>query len=517
MEKQSQKLADDMVKYNSKQIPIKEFKTGLGRSLNPENRWVHLSKIIPWDKLHETYADTLCKDYGRPAKDSRLIIGSIIVKHKKHLTDEELVEEIKENPYIQYFLGYEGFTYEKPFDPTLLVTIRKRLGQDAFQSFNRELLSRIEQVERDNPPDPKKKKRRKRNQEPPASKQSELSLNDKDSKEPFNKGQLLVDAFVAPQDIKFPTDLDLLNKAREHAERLIDLLFVPEPGKIKPRTYRRKARKDYLRVAKKKRKTKREIRSAIRKQLNYLRRDIGHIKVLLDPELGKPVSLSYRDLRIFWIIQELYRQQKQMYEKRKHSIPDRIVSISQPHVRPIVRGKAANPVEFGAKISGALVDGYAHVDHISWDAFNENQDLIEQVELYKARYGFYPESVIVDDIYGTRANRKYMKERGIRLSCKPLGRPKKMSEEERKAFWKQRRQDARVRNGIEGKFGEGKRKYGLDRIMAKTAPTSESWICSIFFVMNLARWERVLFVPIWEWLLSLIYAVKERKMLVFSV
>lgn len=505
-----------MVKYNPKQISIKEFKTGLGRSLNPENRWVRLAEILPWDQLHEIYADTLCRDFGRPAKYSRLILGSIIVKHKKHLTDEELIEEIKENPYIQYFLGYEGFTYEKPFDPTLLVTIRKRLGQDVFNDFNQELIARIQEVELANPPEPKKKKRRKKKQEPPPSNQSELSLEEKKTEGPSNKGQLLVDAFVAPQDIKFPTDLDLLNKAREEAERLIDLLYIPEPGKTKPRTYRNKARKDFLIIAKKKKKTKKELRQAIRKQLNYLSRDIGHILKLLDPKLGKPLPFSFKDQRKFWIIQEIFRQQLEMYKEKKHTISDRIVSFFQPHVRPIVRGKSSHPVEFGAKISAALVDGYAYVDHISWDAFNENKDLKAQVELYRERFGFYPESAIVDNIYGTRENRRYMKERGIRLSCKPLGRPKKMTEAEHRAFWKQLRKDTKKRNGIEGKFGEGKRKYGLDRIMAKTAPTSESWISAIFFVMNLSRWERVLFVLIRECLESLIEYVKEQRVLAFS-
>lgn len=506
-----------MVKYNPKQTSIEEYKTGLGRKLNPENRWVRLAEIIPWDQFHQIYASTLCEDFGRPAKYSRLILGSLIVKHKKNLSDDELVEEIQENPYIQYFLGYEGFSHKKPFDPTVLVYNRHRLGLTEFESLNQELMERIQQIERENPPEPKKKKRRKKRQDPPPSNQSELSLEEKEAEGPSNKGQLLVDAFVAPQDIKFPTDLDLLNKAREHAERLIDLLYTPEPGKIKPRTYRKKARKDFLVVAKKKKKTKSELRSALRKQLNYLHRDIGHVIKLLDPKLGKPLPVSFKDQRIFWIIQELYRQQLEMYQERKHTVSDRIVSLSQPHVRPIVRGKAAHPVEFGSKISASLVDGYAYVDHLSWDAFNENKDLINEVEQYRKRFGFYPESVIVDDIYGTRENRKYMKARGIRLSCKPLGRPKKMSEEERKAFWKQRRQDARVRNGIEGKFGEGKRKYGLNRIMAKSAPTSESWISAIFFVMNLARWERVLFVSIWESLQSLVEAVKERKVLAFSL
>ena len=245
IENHSKKRADEMVKYNPKQVSIREFKTPFGRGLNPKNRWVRLSEIIPWDQLHECYASTLCKDFGRPAKDSRLILGSIIVKHKKHLTDEELIEEIQENIYIQYFLGYEGFTHEKPFDASLLVTIRKRLGKEVFDSLNQQIMNRIREIERENPPEPKKKKRRRKRQDPPHSNQSELSLDAKASDEPSNKGQLLVDAFVAPQDIKFPTDLDLLNDSREHAERLIDQLYTPEPGKVKPRTHRKKARRDY--------------------------------------------------------------------------------------------------------------------------------------------------------------------------------------------------------------------------------------------------------------------------------
>jgi IS5 family transposase len=519
MENYSKKRADEMVKYNPKQITIRDFKTPFGRGLNPQNRWVRLAEIIPWNQLHETYASTLCKDFGRPAKDSRLILGSIIVKHKKHLTDEELIEEIQENIYIQYFLGYEGFSHQKPFDASLLVTIRKRLGKEVFDSLNQQLMDRIREIEREHPPEPRAKKKRRRKTDPPGSSEAGF-LDEGGSHEPPNQGQLLLDAFVAPQDIKFPTDLDLLNDAREHAERLIDQLYVPEPGKIKPRTHRNKARRDYLLLAKKKRKTLSELRSGIRKQLNYLRRDIGHIKDLLDPQPGKPVALSPRDLRLFWIIQELYRQQREMHQKRKHSIPDRIVNLLQPHVRPIVRGKTAHPVEFGAKISGALVNGYAYLDRICWDAYNENQDLIGQIERYKERFGFYPTDVIVDDIYGTRENRRYARSKGIRLSCKPLGRPRTMNEEERKAFWKQRRQDTGLRNQIEGKFGEGKRKYGLDKIMAKTASTSESWISAIFFVMNIARWERVFFVPFWNWLKKIVnrlfQVVKEQRMPVFT-
>ena len=159
-----------------------------------------------------------------------------------------------------------------------------------------------------------------------------------------------------------------------------------------------------------------------------------------------------------------------MYETRSHKVPGRIVSISQPHVRPIVRGKANKDVEFGAKISiSSQKEGYVSLDKISWDAYNESGDLAEQIEAYKNRFGYYPSSVHADAIYRTRANRRYCKQRGIRLSGKPLGRPRKVTadnQQQLSAERAQQRQDELDRIPVEGKFGNAKRKGTLDRIMA---------------------------------------------------
>ena len=174
---------------------------------------------------------------------------------------------------------------------------------------------------------------------------------------------------------------------------------------------------------------------------------------------------------------------------------DRIVNISQPHVRPIVRGKAGHDVEFGSKISVSLVDNIATIDHLGRDAFNEGQDLQAQVENYKTRYGYYPKVVLADGIYGTRVNRNYLKEKGIRFGGKPLGRPKKQTElnaEEIKNLKAQRKQDALERIPIEGKFGQGKNGYRLNYIRARTMKTAKAWIRSIFLVMNLLILNRII-------------------------
>jgi len=119
-----------------------------------------------------------------------------------------------------------------------------------------------------------------------------------------------------------------------------------------------------------------------------------------------------------------------MYQHKTNRIDDRIVSLTQPHIRPIVRGKAGKATEFGAKLSASSLDGYVFLDRISWDNFNESGDLITQVEAFKEFTGHYPESVHVvsealeeDRIYRTLNNRTWCKERGIRISGPPLGRP----------------------------------------------------------------------------------------------
>ena len=132
--------------------------------------------------------------------------------------------------------------------------------------------------------------------------------------------------------------------------------------------------------------------------------------------------LDFHQIRQYWIIQEVYRQQQQMYDQKTNKCSDRIVSIHQPHVRPIVRGKDGTPVEFGAKLVVSLTDsGVARVDHISWDAYHEASDLIPQVENYRERYGHYPECVLADKKYGTRENRQWLKEKGIRFRRSTTG------------------------------------------------------------------------------------------------
>jgi IS5 family transposase len=199
-----------------------------------------------------------------------------------------------------------------------------------------------------------------------------------------NEGELLLDATCAPADIAYPTDLSLFNQAREKLEKIIDTLHEPERGKsLKPRTYRERARKAYLAIVKQRRVKPRTMRKAIGKQLRFVARDLRILTELATT--GDLTRLSRRQYKELLVIQELYRQQQEMYSAGTHSTPDRIVSISQPHVRPIVRGKAKANVEFGAKLAISVVNGYAFQEHLSWDNYNEGNTLQASVEAYRTR------------------------------------------------------------------------------------------------------------------------------------
>lgn len=134
------------------------------------------------------------------------------------------------------------------------------------------------------------------------------------------------------------------------------------------------------------------------------------------------------------------------------------MSISQPYIRPIVRGKAKAPVEFGAKLDLSIDEkGIARLERLSFDAYNESDVLITAVENYKSRIGHYPERVLVDQIYRNRSNRAFCTEHGIRISGPALGRPKK----DDKADKKQEYIDNTDRIEVERAFSLAKRKYGL--------------------------------------------------------
>ena len=477
------------------QLSFENFYLPFGGKLSGENRWVRLAELVPWEQFENEYAEQFSQGQGAPAKPFRMALGALIIKEKLGTSDEETVEQIRENPYLQYFLGLSEYSDKAPFEASMMVHFRKRL--------NLEIVGRINERIVKPPKESGQKEIEEKQEKKEEQKKKEEKLEEKDVEkeqketEPANQGKLLLDATVAPSDIRYPTDIKLLNEAREQTEIVIDALYqqVKEQLPKKPRTYRREARTAYLQIAKQRKPNSKKIRKAMRQQLGYVRRNLAHIDTLIatGAKLSELKKHLYRNLLV---ISEVYRQQQLMYEQGCHRIDDRIVSITQPHVRPIVRGKSGTPVEFGAKLSVSCVDGHAFLDHLSWDNFNESGDLQHQVELFKSRFGHYPEAVYVDQIYRTRSNRAYCRNLGIRITAPPLGRP---VSDDVVAIRKQTLEDAKIRNQIEGKFGQAKRRFSLNRVMTKLANTSETAIAITFLVMNLEALLKQLAFLFFSW------------------
>lgn len=464
---------------NCQQREFPDFYLPFSGHLDPENRWITLARLVPWELVEEIYHAGLCADFGAPIVPSRMALGALLVKERLGLTDRETVAAIQENPYLQFFLGCEEFTSDRPFDASLMVDFRKRFGEQGMQRIGEAIaLAALPETAAAAAAD--------EDPAPPTAVNSQQISSEGVAEGSANRGQLIADATCAPADIRYPTDVSLLNEAREKTDEIIDELHAPLIGQEpRPRTYRVKARRAFVAFAKRKQPGRQAIRRAKRQQLGFLRRNFQAIDRLLENPNALPLArLSHRMYKNLLVCRELDRQQRQMVENHSPRVDDRIVSVSQPHVRPIKRGKAGRETEFGAKLSLSVVHGFSFVDRLSWDNYNEGTDLIDQIQRYHRRFGFYPESVHVDKIYRTRVNRAFCKEHGIRMSSPPLGRP---PQHVLAADKKQAAADEAIRNRVEGKFGQGKRRFGLGRIMAKLASTSAAQISLSFLVMNLER------------------------------
>ena len=472
-----------MIEYDAKnQLKIEGFETPFYNTLNKSNRWVKLAQLIPWDEIVAIYIKKMNPKMGRKSLNPRLVVGAMIIKHMEALSDRATVEHITENVYMQYFCGFDSMINKAPFDASMFVHFRKRLGHKEFDEFSQLIVNKAFGNPDSDDTTPTQLDKNDDGAAPGKEETNKTESIDGDDSNTKHKGILKIDATVINQDITFPTDLKLLNASRLKAEEIIDELFYGGCfTSKKPRTYCKKAKSVFLRVVKKKTKGDKTIRKAIRQQLQFLRRDLKIINQLLDEKPWLLTILSRHQYKYLLVIQEVYRQQQEMYKENKRSTPNRIVNIHQPHVRPILRGKDKARTEFGAKVNASTINGYTFIDQMGWENFNESTFLQEQVENYLARFKCLPRYVLADRIYLTRANRAFLKALGIKITGKPLGRPPKKP----KTPSKDEQAIHNQRNHIEGKFGQVKRARHLHLNLAKLAETAFSWTATSFFVTNL--------------------------------
>ena len=458
-------------KKDRDQITIENFATPFGDKLNVKNRWVKMAEIIPWDMIEDIYAASFKDENmdGRPPIPARVAFGALYIKENENFPDERTVEHIAENNYMQYFLGLTEFRSEPLFDPSMMTWFRKRFSKDDMIKINEEIYRRMHPPRDDADPDP------------PSSGSG-------------NKGKLILDATVAPSDVRYPTDLSLLNECRENTEKMIDHIWSKTERIGHKTSYNRNiARKRYLKVSKQRKPRKGQVRKAICEQLEYVEMNLETLGRLLS-KIGIE-NLNEHQMERLMTICEVARQQRKHYEESKVSIPNRIVNLRQPHVRPMVRGKVGREFEFGQKLAVSVVDGFTFIEEQSWNNFSEGVTLKASVEKYLKRHGVYPEAILADKTYRNRENLRFCKEHGIRLSGPRLGRPKAVVDKLEK---EQAYQDGCERNIVEGRLGIGKRRYGLDRIFARLDNAGEVEAAMNIICMNVAYLVRVFLLRIFS-------------------
>ena len=475
-----------MYKFIDNQIQFEDFEQPIGMNIKRENRWVKRAESIPWNEVEKRYAALFKNKKGNVAKPLRLALGACIIQAEYGYSDVEVATMIQEHPYLQFFCGYKKYDDSKmPFDPSVMVHFRKRLTPEILGEINELVIQKaLENTLFDDENNDKN------------NNDDDNSNSDNDSS---NSGTMIVDATCAPSQIKFPQDTELLNEAREFTEKIIDELHNPADG-AKPRTYRKVARKAYLNIARSKKRTVKKIRKAIRQQLGFVNRNIHVIDKMLS--CGKVICA--KKLQKLSTVKQLFQQQKFMYDNGTHSVLNRIISLSQPWLRPIVRGKAKASVEFGAKLDISVVDGWTRLEYHSFEAYNEATNLPEMIESYKKRTGRFPERILADKIYRNRANLGYCSARGIRLSGPALGRPKKGEIRDKKQDYI----DEAERIEVERKFSLAKRKCGLGLIVTRLEETTCHCLAMAILLLNIRKIAKIpceFFMVLLSWIESFMH------------
>ena len=296
-----------------------------------------------------------------------------------------------------------------------------------------------------------------------------------------NQDTMYTDATCYESEMRYPTDPKLL---WECVEKGYDLMCEAslELGIHRPRTKYLDVEKANLAYRKQRKHTKSQTRKITRRLLDLLG------KILRET---RKMEREYEGVKLFTggekemidIITKVYRQQRNHFQSgdTRESIPDRIVSVSKPYVRPIVRGKEVKSVEFGAKCNNILVDGISFIEKLSFNAFNEGTRLAHCIKMHKRLFGVDVKKIGGDTSYAGNANRELCTSKGIQTSFVQKG--KRAKEKREKDFVRQ--ELARVRaTTMEGSFGTQKEHYSLRRIKARKKETE---ILYIFFGIHTAN------------------------------
>jgi len=416
--------------------------------LDDNHELVKISKAIDWTALSDKLAKFYCPDNGRPTKPSRAKVGLLILKHLYRLSDDDLVDIIKRDLYAQYLCDVSFSEAVKFIHSTTLVKFRKKIGLSGIKLIEEEVLNSLKRTK-------------------------------------LLKGRKLVcDTTVVPSNISYPTDISLLEKVRVKAVKYLEK--AKQFGADTCRTYKRTARKIFITYQKIRHHTIQSRRRAQKKILQFSQRNATQLKNALekisqqaDNSLSKVKEQFLKEAQQFLdTASSIVEQQKNIYKKLP--VKERIVSVHQPHLRPMVRGKYPVEVEFGPKILLNLKNNFLFLEHLSFNNTSDSQLLNDSLKGYQERFGNLPTQLAADRGFWSKDN--YQLAEDLKIKKIAIENKGKSSYLKGKPFRERLR---RLRCSIEAKISLGKRKYGLGRIRYTMPQGEEIWIRLGLMVMNL--------------------------------
>jgi hypothetical protein len=413
---------------------------------DPEHPLMKLEAAIRWDNLLEALAGFYCPDEGRPTTPLRAQAGTLILKYVKHLPDRDAVIYVRENLYAQRFCGLspeQAVDYMHPASG--LSNFRAQIGPEGMVF--------IEEV-----------------------------LHAAARKKPLKRGnKVIIDTTCVPLDIRYPTDIRLLERCRRE---VLSLIRKAKAFGIEAsyRTYARVARKIYTVFAKLS-KPKAQTRKKVHKQMQqFVRRNLNQLKDLrmqCTQVLGRRVG-DESDRRRWEVLRFLQRlkeserkiqiilhQQRQIYRGNVH-LRHRIVSFHKDHVRPIMRGKFPVPTEFGPKVLLAVVRGYTYVVQAFQDNVSDTRLVVPALRWFKTVFGKFPRELLADRGMWKRAMARWLRGAGVGCGIQVKGNSVLDTPATRRQI--------RQRLPIEARISLSKRCFGWDRCRARNDDHEESWI-----------------------------------------
>lgn len=366
-------------------------------------------------------------------------IGLMFLKHYLGLSDELLIERLNTDWCMQYFCGVQ-LGIRKIKDKNLVSWWRMYLGKHLN-------IAELQSVFI--------------NYWKPYMAQTHVTL---------------MDATCTESHLRYPTSVKLL---WESASKIY-LLLQHKRKWLKIRRSRsnyNKHKENFLAYQRRRKKTNRKEKKLRRQLLKYLLRLLQSLEEL---QQQHQITFSRKETGLINTIKTVYAQQHELSYGNTHSVPNRIVSLHKPYLRPIVRGKENKPVEFGAKVHKVQVSGISFIEHVSFDNFNEGTRLKQSVAFHQKHFGKLSQ-LGADAIYATNENRRYCHQLHIATSFAAKGNQGKQAGQ-KKAM---RSALSAVRATVlEGSFGNEKNHYLLQKVKAKTEATEKAWI---FFGMMTAN------------------------------